>query len=75
MVIETKYNVGDEVWVVVGGKKRKLRIKGIASYCGHIHKSIKYSFEEIFYIIADETDVFSTEEELRKSLSYETKCL
>lgn len=68
MTIETKYNIGDKVWVVVGGKKHKLRIKSISSYCGHIHKSIKYRFEENFFIIADENDVFSTEEELRKSL-------
>ena len=68
MKIETKYNKGDEVWVVVGGNPHKLRIKSISSYCGHVHKSIKYRFEENFYITVDENDVFSTKEELLKSL-------
>jgi hypothetical protein len=64
MTIETKYNIGDEVWVM--------------SYNNHIHcdrivsisiksdLSIMYNFQNMFS--REEKEIFPTKEELLKSL-------
>lgn len=64
MTIETKYNIGDEVWF---------------HFCGQIESGIIacieiYSHSEIFYrmkvncVAFAESDLFPTKEELLKSL-------
>ena len=71
MKIETKYNIGDEVWIVSQGKAVKDVVDMI-----HIHigcdENISYSFNNkralgLFEII-EESSIFSTKEELLKSL-------
>lgn len=65
MTIETKYNIGDNVWVINAPKCKQSIV--------HIIKIIKTPFDtHIEYFIAgkwrDEREVFSTKEELLKSL-------
>lgn len=65
MVIETKYNIGDEVWVKCGGNILKGRI---------IEKNPELYFIRILYLgnpyilERTESEVFPTKEELLKSL-------
>lgn len=71
MTIETKYNIGDEVWIVSKGKAVKDVVDMI-----HIHigsdENIGYSFKSkralgLFETI-EESSIFPTKEELLKSL-------
>lgn len=65
MKIETKYNIGEEVWVKCGENTLKGRI---------IEKNPKIYFIRILYLSypyileRTESEVFPTEEELLKSL-------
>lgn len=65
MTIETKYNIGDEVWVSCGENILKGRI---------IEKNPKLYFVRILYLgnpyilERNEDDLFPTKEELLKSL-------
>lgn len=74
MTIETKYNIGDEVWTVKGGKARVGHIQSLCFHkfmvLGNLHARMTYdvsSDEQILYHI-DEIDLFPTKEELLKSL-------
>ena len=70
MTIETKYNIGDEVWVYHDKKPTKVVIRMISYYCrkwGHLLK------EEIMYLTDgycsfSEELLFSSKEELLNSL-------
>ena len=71
MVIETKYNIGDEVfWVGYDGIWHSGRILGIFI----IDNKIKYVLSELkirkrtYAIYVDEVDLFPTKEELLKNL-------
>jgi hypothetical protein len=68
MKIETKYDIGQEVWVMSDGKPTKAKIKWIdISVFSALPLSIKYqvlSYEAPRY----ENQVFESEEELLKSL-------
>ena len=72
MIIETKYNIGDEVWGIPNGKPVKLTIARMYVKV-HKHKvSISYEFDDIndddrTYRL-QESWLFSTKEELLKSL-------
>ena len=66
MKIETKYNIGDEVWFMFGGKPHKSKVLGIKVwsqdwyiYCVQQFQSSGDVLEEL---------LFSTKEELLKSL-------
>ena len=74
MVIETKYNIGDEVfWVGYDGTWHNGRILGIFI----IDNKMKYVLSELeagkrtYAIYVGEADLFPTKEELIKSLQYE----
>lgn len=62
MKIETKYNIGDEVWVITMSKPYCTTITSI-----HIDKNgLKYNLK---YLLArEENEIFATKEELLKSL-------
>ena len=69
MIIETKYNIGDEVWVM-HQKPTKVMIKRISCYCGRWGHLLK---EEVMYLADNdccfsEDLLFPTKEELLKSL-------
>ena len=71
MIIETKYNIGDEVWVVSKGKAVKDVVDMIHIHIGR-DESITYSFRSkrvlgLFETI-EESSIFPTKEELIKSL-------
>ena len=65
MIIDTKYKIGDEVWVKVQGRPTKLKVVGLYK-----------PFEEFLYLIENEDMnialedryLFPTKEELLKSL-------
>lgn len=66
MTITTKYNIGDEVWFIFGGKPYKSRVLGIKVwsqdwyiYCVRQFQSSGDILEEL---------LFPTKEELLKSL-------
>ena len=70
MTIETKYNIGDEVWVMYNMKPTKITIKRISYYCGRWGHLLK---EHIMYLTDNncsfnEDILFPTKEELLKSL-------
>lgn len=83
MTIETKYNIGDEVWLMEANKCMSGKIVGfrhtygIGHRYGHLYTGkesvrIDYSIEipyRIFHAVdIEERRVFSTKEELLKSL-------
>lgn len=71
MQIETKYNIGDEVWVHVFGETYNLIVKGIRFVCDKLYKRIVYALleeGEDTTIYLDECELFPTKEELLKSL-------
>ncbi len=70
MKIETKYNIGDEVWVFLVGKPKKRKV-------GRIDTTTIGSYQRIIYFINNEChkptifyeyQLFPTKEELLKSL-------
>ena len=71
MTIETKYNIGDEVWVLINSKPEEFIITGIKytlnkhyKGCDYYIKSSDCDFETLF----PEELLFRTKEELLKSL-------
>lgn len=71
MKIETKYNIGDEVWTVIKGKAVKEVVNMIHIHIGS-YENISYSFNSrralgLFEPI-EESNIFPTKEELLKSL-------
>jgi hypothetical protein len=65
MIIETKYNIGDEVWWTNGRQIFCGRVCGIVIW-GDIY-SYQVEFEKRLYNLF-ETSLFPTKEELLKSL-------
>lgn len=71
MTIETKYDIGQEVWIISKGKAVKDVVDMI-----HIHigcdKNISYSFNSRrllgLFETMEESSIFPTKEELLKSL-------
>ena len=73
MKIETKYDIGQEVWFMNRNKCESSTVKGMkiasvnGNYLGYVnHVSIDYSLEEVG--IYPECALFPTKEELLKSL-------
>jgi hypothetical protein len=77
MTIETKYNIGDEVWAIIEDRAQCLRIDGVAinTLDETFDKSgklvsyrlrIKYYFEDGIWV--NDLDCFPTKEELINSL-------
>ena len=73
MKIETKYNIGQEVWFMNRNKCESSVVKGMkitcvhGNYLGNInHVSIDYSLEGV--VVYPEYSLFPTKEELIKSL-------
>ena len=77
MTIETKYDIGDEVWAIVENRAQCLRIEGVAvstlaetfDESGKLISyriSIKYYFGDGEW--ANDIDCYPTKEELLKSL-------
>lgn len=70
MTIETKYNIGDEVWFMGLGNPKKGVIKTITiGVLGDGDVQLKYALEKSgFWYHRYENQLFSTKEELLKSL-------
>lgn len=69
MTIKTKYNVGDEVWVMDGLESGKIvcdRIKEVCFMASSDKMELWYRLE--IYPCLYESELFSTKEELIKSL-------
>lgn len=70
MTVETKYNIGDEVWFILGSKARQGKILEI------IFNKVGYTLIGYHYNVQvgvshgsfNESDLFFTKEELLKSL-------
>lgn len=77
MTIETKYNIGDEVWVIAENEVQKLRIQECKVSTARATRSEDGKFQVIEYRIvyyfgdgewASESKCFPSKEELIKSL-------
>lgn len=77
MIIETKYNIGDEVWAIIENEVQKLRIQECKVFTARATRSDDGKFQVIEYRIvyyfgdgewASESKCFATKEELLKSL-------
>jgi hypothetical protein len=70
MTIETKYNIGEEVWFLSYHSPRKARIYGMSLYVSNSGEiSLIYSItEKDFCWLKREKDLSPTKEELLKSL-------
>ena len=69
MTIETKYNIGDEVWSYYNMMPKKMIITHINVYCRKrktLKIEIRYVLDNV--ISVDERILFPTKEELLKSL-------
>ena len=69
MTIETKYNIGDEVWIQYNMMPEKMIITHINCYCrkrGTLKTEIRYVLNNVLSV--DERVLFPTKEELLKSL-------
>lgn len=65
MTIETKYNIGDEVWVKVQGKPTKFKVVGFYKPFAELLYLIE---NDDTYIALEAKYLFPTKEELLKSL-------
>jgi hypothetical protein len=77
MTIETKYNIGDEVWVIAENEVQRLRIKEVTASASSATRSEDGRFEVLKFRIVyhfkngeqvSESRCFPTKEELLKSL-------
>ena len=76
MIIETKYNIGDEVWLMWYNKPIQTQVKQVKTLTKEVSKFCIKTFKEttIEYIIEmdsalmSEDRLFPTKEELLKSL-------
>lgn len=72
MTIETKYNIGQEVWGIVNGGAHKLKIRSIVPHYSKEYKVIKYGFGKTpytgYFDLIEESKLYPTKEELLKSL-------
>jgi hypothetical protein len=77
MTIETKYDIGDEVWVIIENEVQKLRIQECKVSTARATRSEYGKFQVIEYRIVyyfgdgewvSESKCFPTKEELLKSL-------
>jgi hypothetical protein len=71
MKIETKYNIGDEVWTMLLDEPTHCIIETIHSRCSRTHRVIEYYLVPIgssWGFHAKEYEVFPTKEELLNSL-------
>ena len=66
MTIETKYNIGDEVWVMSDNRPTMLKIIRIVVTCDGLKTEILYRTSFGKYLF--EQECFPTKEELLKSL-------
>ena len=71
MKIETKYDIGDEVWIMIFGECYQLIVAGIRTTTLKGYKSIEYYVaedgDELSFTF-EESVLFPTKEELLKSL-------
>ena len=72
MTIETKYNIGDEVWVKAYAKATKCKVTGI-NFCkwGEMYENLLYTIldtKNCEYYDIEEKCLYPTKEELLKSL-------
>ena len=78
MKIETKYDIGQEVWVMKDNRPKKLKVNGISVECldGMYNSCIHFGIESVKYdlgermrpMIYSEIYLYPTKEELLKSL-------
>lgn len=73
MKIETKYNIGDEVWVMHEGSIRKTRIRSIKIYYSKLYGTseeygLKLRDNYRFRVVTKESRMFPSKEELINSL-------
>lgn len=68
MTIETKYNIGDEVWFLFDGKPLNGKIARISEYTIKIIVIFKDGKEYLFSRDIKGFELFPTKEELLKSL-------
>lgn len=78
MKIETKYDIGDEVWVMKDNRPQEFEVNGISVECldGMYNSCIHSGIESVKYdlgkrmnpMIYSEIYLFPTKEELLKSL-------
>ena len=71
MTIGTKYNIGDEVWVCVDNTPIQGKVRAINARISKLGDSLKgiVRYEILSYMLPyEECQVFSTKEELLKSL-------
>ena len=66
MTIETKYNIGDEVWMNDNNEPTKCRVKRVIAHFGELSSHCWYALDNGHYLM--ELYVYSTKEELLKSL-------
>ena len=67
MTIETKYNIGDKVWLMYANKAVHTRVKSIAIKVEPSMTLVEYDMEDYPKYLTDE-EIFPTKEELLKSL-------
>ena len=78
MIIETKYNIGDEVYMLISNRVKKLEVIGVLITKGETRKSENYTSQEIRYnlhVVGEqsyegfsESSLFTTKEDLIASL-------
>ena len=66
MKLETKYNVGDKIWAMYNNRPNIYEVLRITVSCDDIDKNISYRTNDGKYF--SEEDIFSSKEELLKSL-------
>ena len=73
MTIETKYNIGDEVWFTSFKSPRRARVCGMSIYitkCGEISFVYGLNDKDVYWHKLEQ-DLFPTKEELLKVYKYE----
>ena len=72
MTIETKYNIGDEVWVIMNNRVECVKIQSVKLEVYTDYKVYKVEVYPVYYDFCGgryyETQLFPTKEELIKSL-------
>ena len=66
MKIETKYDIGDEVWGLIKGEPYKLNVICIKFAYGQIYYDLSFDYVKVFELA--DYELFHTKEELLNNL-------
>lgn len=70
MTIETKFDIDEIVWIIIGDTPCKVIIEGIHAYNTFTLYEVRY---QVLNILVNESEIFPTKQELLENLKLKNK--